>query len=231
MKRKILCFGDSLTAGYNSEGYSPYSEYLEALLGNRYTVEHIGLCGWTTDDMMNKKDRVHNYDVFDNPWKGIQFQLSSIGPNEMYEYVFILAGTNDLADSSPPATILRNIESLMNISFAKYATLQLHYFNHSNDLYICRSNYVGLLTVPSCRIESFHPDLRDSRLALNSGLRTLVNKYKPRAFLVDASAALPNGPDVTKDQGACWDSDGLHFSPKGSQVLAQTVFDAIEAMI
>ena len=45
----ILCFGDSLTAGYFANGseFHPYAGTLQRILGRATLVEHCGLSGWT----------------------------------------------------------------------------------------------------------------------------------------------------------------------------------------
>ena len=45
----ILCYGDSLTAGYFSNGaeFHPYAGTLQRTLGRAALVEHCGLSGWT----------------------------------------------------------------------------------------------------------------------------------------------------------------------------------------
>jgi lysophospholipase L1-like esterase len=45
----ILCFGDSLTAGYFANGseFHPYAGTLQRILGRAALVEHCGLSGWT----------------------------------------------------------------------------------------------------------------------------------------------------------------------------------------
>jgi hypothetical protein len=50
-KPKLLCVGDSLTAGYHFWGteWFPYATTLSSLWEERYEVDHIGYSGWTTE--------------------------------------------------------------------------------------------------------------------------------------------------------------------------------------
>jgi acyl-CoA thioesterase I len=53
MRPRIVCFGDSLTAGYGTEGGQAYPDYLQAELDRRgynYRVVNAGISGNTTKD-------------------------------------------------------------------------------------------------------------------------------------------------------------------------------------
>jgi len=62
-RKRILCFGDSLTAGYYAQGnrFHPYANLLKKLLG--VEVDYIGLSGWTTRQMCDSKDSDSCVDV------------------------------------------------------------------------------------------------------------------------------------------------------------------------
>ena len=79
----LVCFGDSLTAGYQVQAETgmplpdvPYGGFLQEWLGARGRVSVKGMCGETTSDMMTRFSR----DVID------------VGPS----HTVILGGTNDL---------------------------------------------------------------------------------------------------------------------------------------
>ena len=80
---KIVCFGDSLTLGYQSPTLQspvveniPYGTYLQEWMGARGEIVVRGVCGETTQDMRLR----HQRDVLDH-----QPQMA-----------IILGGTNDL---------------------------------------------------------------------------------------------------------------------------------------
>jgi len=57
----IVCFGDSLTAGYGADAGASYPDYLQADLdkrGYRYRVVNEGISGNTTKDGVARVDRV-----------------------------------------------------------------------------------------------------------------------------------------------------------------------------
>jgi len=102
----IVCFGDSLTAGYQSPTpdypqlrETPYGAFLQERLGARATVTVNGLCGELTGEMVERFSR----DV-------IMLRPAS---------VVILGGTNDLGCQAAPAEILRNLLAMYNLALEK----------------------------------------------------------------------------------------------------------------
>lgn len=92
----IVCFGDSLTLGYQSPTSRtpfveniPYGEYVQEWLGSRGEVVTHGVCGETTGDMR------------------MRFQRDVMVPKP--HVVIILGGTNDLGCGISPDAILDNL--------------------------------------------------------------------------------------------------------------------------
>jgi acyl-CoA thioesterase I len=92
----IICFGDSLTAGYQSPTMAcpqlvetPYGRFLQDCLGAKARVAVSGLCGETTGDMV------------------IRFRqdMASHRP----AWAVILGGTNDLGWNAAPSEIMANL--------------------------------------------------------------------------------------------------------------------------
>ncbi len=93
---KIVCFGDSLTLGYQSPTLHspfpkdiPYGSYLQERLGNQGSVIVHGVCGETTQDMR------------------VRFQNDVLAPRP--HVVIILGGTNDLGCGITPDAIMGNL--------------------------------------------------------------------------------------------------------------------------
>jgi lysophospholipase L1-like esterase len=87
-KHRVLCYGDSLTAGTTSEDYVPYpyAPHLEEMLqDDNVVVRHVGLPGWTTSSMLEQ---------LDGP-AGLKTAVQAIQMPPL-SLVVILAGTNDL---------------------------------------------------------------------------------------------------------------------------------------
>lgn len=99
----IICFGDSLTVGYQSPTpdrpqllETPYGEFLQARLGASATIAVSGNCGELTGDMVRRFPR----DVL------AQKPAS----------VVILGGTNDLGWQAAPDVILRNLQTMYDLA-------------------------------------------------------------------------------------------------------------------
>jgi acyl-CoA thioesterase I len=95
----IVCFGDSLTVGYQSptsaspnDQETPYGGFLRHRLGSRATVSISGVCGETTREMVLRFRR----DVLER------------AP----QYVVVLGGTNDLGWNVSQEDILANLVTL-----------------------------------------------------------------------------------------------------------------------
>mgnify|MGYP002082301427 CR=1 FL=1 len=92
----IVCFGDSLTSGFQSPTPEnptgkemPYGYYLQEWLGDSVEVQVCGVCGELTGEMALR----FGHDV-------LQQQPS---------HVVLLGGTNDLGWNAQPVEIMRNL--------------------------------------------------------------------------------------------------------------------------
>lgn len=92
----IICFGDSLTAGFQTptpenQGAveTPYGGFLQEALGPRATVAVSGICGEMTGEML------------------MRFRADVLAHHPAF--VVILGGTNDLGWGARPAEIMRNL--------------------------------------------------------------------------------------------------------------------------
>ena len=198
----ILCFGDSLTAGFYRHGsrFSPYArEIRSALFGE---VDVIGMSGWTTTEMVHNMDCSECIDCCGSEEVGLHIKLQS----KPFQYVLILAGTNDLGSDNEAEPIFENIKALVS------ACLERHVKN------------IGVMTVPACSVEWKFPSLAANRLRLNNYIRNIQSGFDERVFSIDITELLPNGEEfsmVRPEVADLWDGDGLHFSPIGSQTLGQ----------
>ena len=102
---RILCFGDSLTAGTAPPDTSlyPYAPHLESSLkerGHNVMVRHRGLPGWTASQMVQDANGATT---------GL---LTAVRGGMPLKLVIILAGSNDLAYTDDPTLISDNIRAL-----------------------------------------------------------------------------------------------------------------------
>jgi lysophospholipase L1-like esterase len=101
----IVCFGDSLTAGYQTPNpahphgeETPYGEVLQERLGGRARVEISGICGEVTGEML------------------LRFRIAVL--NRHPQTVIILGGTNDLGWNANPSEIMRNLTKMYELARA-----------------------------------------------------------------------------------------------------------------
>lgn len=101
----ILCFGDSLTAGYQTPSpapphaeETPYGQVLQECLGSRGRVEISGICGEVTGEMV------------------LRFRSAVL--NRRPQTVIILGGTNDLGWNADPSEIMRNLTKMYELARA-----------------------------------------------------------------------------------------------------------------
>jgi acyl-CoA thioesterase I len=101
----VLCFGDSLTAGYQTPSSDnpvgreiPYGQFLERLLEGRARIEISGICGETTGEMV------------------LRFRAAVL--DRRPRYVVMLGGTNDLGWNASPEEIMRNLVKMYELARA-----------------------------------------------------------------------------------------------------------------
>ena len=102
---RIVCFGDSLTAGFQSPTAedpigreTPYGRFLQEWLGPTIEVRISGICGELTGEMVMR----FRQDV-------LQHQPT---------YVVLLGGTNDLGWNARPDDIMRNLLKMYELARA-----------------------------------------------------------------------------------------------------------------
>lgn len=101
----ILCFGDSLTAGYQTASpehphaeETPYGQVLQERLGGQARIEISGICGEVTGEML------------------LRFRTAVLDRHP--QTVIILGGTNDLGWNADPSEIMRNLTKMYELARA-----------------------------------------------------------------------------------------------------------------
>lgn len=102
---RIMCFGDSLTAGFQSPtrenpqgGSTPYGEWVQERVGSAGQVSTSGICGELTGEMV------------------LRFRRDVLAHEP--HYVVILGGTNDLGWNGPTHEIMRNLVKMYEQTLA-----------------------------------------------------------------------------------------------------------------
>lgn len=219
-RNSILCFGDSLTAGFRCGGddtkFHPYAIELRKCAREasgrdweRVTVAVEGHCGYSARDMVRTG------------------QLSTVlrSGGGRPTVVVILMGTNDLRAFPPPSAV--DVASdLFALASAGAAEVGVR--------------HVVVLTVPPMpKAESRSADLLHRRLALNevlleagasaagegvgAGAADAESSVSVniKVHCIDAAASLDEA------DASLWDEDGLHLSKKGYDTLGRVAFEGL----
>lgn len=213
---RILCYGDSLTAGTTTSVYDlfPYAPHLEAALNNgvntadtsTFMVRHRGMPGWTASAMI---------DAADDGQYGLRSACKKI-QNPPLQLVIILAGTNDLGYeiSQPDAasTIMTNLVALHEQAW---------------EVGVPQTMALG---IPSSGYQAQVAEAAALALNVNQKLSDFCQASDGKAVFVDfpfdfEMVGFHNEDDDENDSN--WSSDGLHFSPKGYRVLGEYLKDPV----
>jgi len=194
---RILCYGDSLTAGTSPPSLKnyPYAPHLqEALNANaqsnlRFVVRHRGMPGWRASDMV---------DAADDSTFGLRSAIISIS-NPSLEMVIILAGTNDLGYASSSNQISQSIIALHNMAL---------------DCGVPKTVAIG---IPPSGYQAMTPNVAKLVSDVNEQLKQYsLTSNGHTMFVPFPFEYQPRGGDL-------WAPDGLHFSPQGFQLLGESI--------
>jgi len=199
---RILCYGDSNTAGYNNQGrsYNPYAESLVEALnigGARCEVGICGLNGYTAQEFVAYLDEPFFEDGAGNVGKGLRRIIEEDGPIDL---VIIMLGTNDLGRGLHPVGIAKDVADL-------------HAACHNLGVPSVALAPPGSLT----RGDAVR--LRDLRRNVVDLLPSYLEGTDGLLAYFDAEELVPRGP------GGYWEPDEIHLSPAGSQRLGRRLFE------
>lgn len=198
----IVCFGDSLTAGFQSPtadtpqgAETPYGQFLQDLTGPSVRVSVSGTCGELTGEMAMRFRR----DV-------LQQQPS---------HVVLLGGTNDLGWNAEPAGIMRNLVKMYESARATQV--------------VPIPVTVPSIRVD---VAGGGPDAEawiGQHLSRRVRLNGLIQEYALAKGLpcVDLFAATIES--TTGQLAAQYSNDGLHLTTGGYRLLAQLLYDQVFA--
>lgn len=202
---RILCYGDSLTAGTSPPSYQvfPYAPFLEQALNsllpknNRFytaQVRHVGLPGWTSQQMV---------DTLSSDNRGLVTTLQRV-KDPAITLTIILAGTNDLGHGYRREEITENL-------------LRLH------EAALEYSQQTLAIAIPPSGYTSQNVAARTLADGVNQDLQAFANK-EPRTTFVEF-------PFGFERNGENWSSDTLHFSPLGYQRLGEGLATNVDEIL
>jgi lysophospholipase L1-like esterase len=195
----ILCIGDSITWGYYLYGSKkyPYSDILEKCLKEYYKFSNIKIkeCGINGERVVNQMEE----------------RLENILKEDMYDYVILLGGLNDLADIMINR---KKTEDVINSFVNMYKVL-------NDNIYVKRFFHV---TIPYCSVDKY---LEYQKVKKEINDKILFELYSNKRYIIDIGNHEKYRFNYLylddKKRDEYWD-DGLHFTPKGYELLAQCIF-------
>jgi acyl-CoA thioesterase I len=198
----IVCFGDSLTAGFQSPTSenpmgreTPYGHYLQEWLGTSAEIQVRGVCGERTGEMVMRFRR----DVLE----------------QHPSHVVLLGGTNDLGWNAQPAEIMRNLVKM----YESARTSQVVPIPVT--VPSIRVNVAG----GGLDAEAWMRQHLSRRTQLNGFIQEYASS---KGFpLIDLFMATVES--TTGQLAAPYSNDGLPLSTAGYRLLAQLLYDRVFA--
>lgn len=196
----IICFGDSLTAGFQSPTpinptgqNTPYGQFLQERLGSSVEIKVNGICGELTGEMAMRFRR----DV-------LQHQPS---------HVVILGGTNDLGWNAEPADIMKNLVKMYELARASHITpipvtvpsIRLDVANGGPDA----ETFVG------------------QHLRRRAELNGLIRDYALSKGIEWIDLFTETAEPDTFRLAAQYSNDGLHLTTAGYRLLATLLYEQV----
>ena len=198
----VLCFGDSLTAGFQSPSRdnpageeTPYGLFLQEMIGSAIQVAISGICGELTGEMV------------------MRFRQDVV--RRRPTHVVILGGTNDLGWNAQTQDIMRNLVKMYEQARA--------------DQIVPVPVTVPSIRVEgadeSQKAHSWMSEHLSRRRELNALIVQYANSHHlPRIDLFGATVE-----PRTQQLAEIYSNDGLHLTTAGYRKLAQLVYEEVFA--
>lgn len=214
----ILCFGDSLTAGYvvdeatGSLSFFPYSAALSASLGPHSRAIPLGFPGWRSMDLLEASDqelsKLRSGVEVSKP--GLSVALKQYKP----VLAIMLVGTNDLLKAISPGDL--------NGTAIAARVWNLHEIAHRAQV---RTLALG--------IPEWDPELRSLPHAVSNAMRDAARKSVNNGLSRMAAASGGNSkylefPLPFRKKSPDWSWDGVHFSPEGYSTLGRALSKTVK---
>ncbi|BCA53856.1 arylesterase [Nitrospira sp. KM1] len=200
MASHIVCFGDSLTAGYqvptreNPGGVqTPYGEFLKQRLGPQVQIAISGICGELTAEM------------------AMRFRRDVLARTP--RYVVILGGTNDLGWNAQPADIMRNLLKMYETARAG-GIVPVPVTVPSIRIDVMEAGREGQTFI-------------EQHLGRRDELNALIQRYAESKDLAWVDLFTATAEPTTRQLAEQYSNDGLHLSTEGYQQFATLLYDRI----
>lgn len=202
----ILCFGDSLTAGYTNCGteFHPYSNTLDKLLleeksENNFKVVEFGFSGEKVCPTMYNRLRETL------TMKGIENSLTYL---PFQNIIIILGGTNDLGYNKSTENICKHLKLM---------------YDYCLDSYECQ--LLVCITIPDINFSDQSKNMKEKRNAVNEFIANYCLESDRILFYDFCSSTMRMSHN---EREKYYDKDGLHFSTDGYEYLGAELFKIIQ---
>mmetsp|Transcript_15159 Transcript_15159/g.34532 ORF Transcript_15159/g.34532 Transcript_15159/m.34532 type:complete len:439 (+) Transcript_15159:90-1406(+) len=200
-RARLLCYGDSNTAGFCSNGarFEPYAQSLSKELGKQGCAVDIvlnGSNGLTTQEMLQNLGNPMLKDVV-ACGRGLENIFSTEGQQDL---AIIMTGTNDLGKGTPAEGIMHLID-------------QMHQ--------VCHKRGVPTVALAPPTVESPGP-YRQQRNKLAQLMAQWASQNPHVVDCLDVEMLVPRAAF-----GGLWEHDQLHMSPAGSKELGRRLVPAV----
>jgi lysophospholipase L1-like esterase len=199
----ILCFGDSLTAGYQSPTFAcptvqetPYGAFLQERVGSAARVLVSGVCGELTGEM------------------AMRFRRDVLARQPTF--VVVLGGTNDLGWNAAPPEIMRNLVKMYELASAAGI----------------RPVAVTVPSLRMAATAGETEDLRgwvQQHISRRQALNALIAEYCVRRGVPCVDLFTVTCEPDTYQLAAPYSNDGLHLSTVGYRLLADLLYEQVLA--
>lgn len=200
----VICFGDSLTAGFQSPTRdnpsgreTPYGEFLQSSLGEMAQIRISGVCGELTGEMVARFRR----DVLD-------YQPG---------YVAILGGTNDLGWNASPQEIMRNLVKMYEQTRALGGV----------PIPVTVPSIRVEDSAGSVEGQAWVADHLNRRIRLNQ----LIREYTTANGMVCADLFTATADPSDKQLAAIYSNDGIHLTTAGYRLFAEQVAQVLKRLL
>jgi acyl-CoA thioesterase-1 len=197
----IVCFGDSLTAGYQSPTpdrpsihETPYGAFLQQRLGSHARVAISGICGELTGEMV------------------LRFRRDVLA--HVPVYVVILGGANDLGCNARPEEIMRNL-------------LKMYEQGRAAGIQPVAVTVPSIRWENSGGGET--QSLLEDHIRRRQILNRLISDYCERKTMPCVDLFTATSEPETLHLAAGYSNDGLHLTTAGYQRLADLLYDEVFA--
>lgn len=210
-KRRVFCYGDSLTAGTAPplDGLFPYGKSLESELGNDFVVRWRGLPGWTAKQMI---------EYLDDGKVGLRAVVDGIDDPPI-SIVIILAGTNDIGFmTSSMTTEPTDVDAAIKpITSLHEACIAINKGKHNT----IRTLAVG---IPGSAWQQMNTSASMLAADMNSSLQEFAQSFS------DGRVNYTDFP-FPYERNDLWSPDGLHLSPKGYDRLGRDLAPIVKGIL